>query len=459
MKIKPKLRNWFGTALVAASLVSAQGQSLWDLVVATEDLSTLKTAVEAAELESALQGVDPLTVFAPNNAAFAALPEGALEGLLADIPQLTAVLTYHVLAGTQLAADLAAGDYVTLNGASVTVTTPNGLVKVNDATVIGPDVLASNGVAHVIDTVLLPAGPPPPQSLWDLVVATEDLSTLKTAVEAAELESALQGVDPLTVFAPNNAAFAALPEGALEGLLADIPQLTAVLTYHVLAGTQLAADLAAGDYVTLNGASVTVTTPNGLVKVNDATVIGPDVLASNGVAHVIDTVLLPAGPPPPQSLWDLVVATEDLSTLKTAVEAAELESALQGVDPLTVFAPNNAAFAALPEGALEGLLADIPQLTAVLTYHVLAGTQLAADLVAGDYVTLNGASVTVTTPNGLVKVNDATVIGPDVLASNGVAHVIDTVLLPAGPPPPQSLWDHRGGHRGPEHPQDRGGSR
>jgi transforming growth factor-beta-induced protein len=349
-------------------------------VVATEDLSTLKTAVEAAELESALQGVDPLTVFAPNNAAFAALPEGALEGLLADIPQLTAVLTYHVLAGTQLAADLAAGDYVTLNGASVTVTTPNGLVKVNDATVIGPDVLASNGVAHVIDTVLLPAGPPPPQSLWDLVVATEDLSTLKTAVEAAELESALQGVDPLTVFAPNNAAFAALPEGALEGLLADIPQLTAVLTYHVLAGTQLAADL---DRRRLRHPERSLRHRDhsqGLVKVNDATVIGPDVLASNGVAHVIDTVLLPAGPPPPQSLWDLVVATEDLSTLKTAVEAAELESALQGVDPLTVFAPNNAAFAALPEGALEGLLADIPQLTAVLTYHVLAGTQLAADL-------------------------------------------------------------------------------
>jgi uncharacterized surface protein with fasciclin (FAS1) repeats len=441
MKIKPGLRNWFGAALLAASLVSAQTQSLWDIVVATEDLSTLKAAVEAAELESALQGAAPLTVFAPNNAAFAALPEGALEGLLADIPQLTAVLTYHVLAGTQLAADLTAGDYVTLNGASVTVTTPEGLVKVNDATVIGADVLASNGVAHVIDSVLLPAGPPPPQSLWDIVVATEDLSTLKAAVEAAELESALQGAAPLTVFAPNNAAFAALPEGALDDLLADIPQLTAVLTYHVLAGTQLAADLTAGDYVTLNGASVTVTTPEGLVKVNDATVIGADVLASNGVAHVIDSVLLPAGPPPPQSLWDIVVATEDLSTLKAAVEAAGLESALQGTDPLTVFAPNNAAFAALPEGALDDLLADIPQLTAVLTYHVLAGTQLAADLTAGDYVTLNGASVTVTTPEGMVKVNDATVIGADVLASNGVAHVIDSVLLPAGPPPPPSLWD------------------
>jgi hypothetical protein len=84
------------------------------------------------------------------------LPEGTLDALLADTEQLTAVLTYHVLDGTQLAADLAAGFYPTLNGASVTVTTPEGQVKVNDATVITPDVTATNGVAHLIDSVLLP---------------------------------------------------------------------------------------------------------------------------------------------------------------------------------------------------------------------------------------------------------------------------------------------------------------
>jgi uncharacterized surface protein with fasciclin (FAS1) repeats len=156
MMINNKLRRWFGAALVAASLVSTQAQSLWDIVVASEDLSTLETAVIAAGLESALQGADPLTVFAPNNAAFAALPEGTLDALLADIPQLTAILTYHVLGGTRLAADLTAGFYPTLNGALVTVTTPEGQVKVNDATVIAADVTATNGVAHVIDSVLLP---------------------------------------------------------------------------------------------------------------------------------------------------------------------------------------------------------------------------------------------------------------------------------------------------------------
>ena len=106
MRTTHKLRRWFGAAFVAASLISTQAQSLWDIVVATEDLSTLKAAVEAAGLESTLQGADPLTVFAPNNAAFAALPEGTLEALLADIPQLTAILTYHVLDGAKLAADL-----------------------------------------------------------------------------------------------------------------------------------------------------------------------------------------------------------------------------------------------------------------------------------------------------------------------------------------------------------------
>ena len=137
---------------------------------------------------------------------------------------------------------------------------------------------------------------------------------------------------------------------------------------------------------------------------------------------------------PAQTLWDILETTPELSTLKTAAEAVGLEAALQGEEALTVFAPNNAAFEALPEGALDALLANQAALMELLTYHALPGTLLAADLVTGDYETLlENAKVTVTFDDAGVMVNNARVLVPDVLASNGVAHIIDTVLIPPTP--------------------------
>ncbi len=127
----------------------------------------------------------------------------------------------------------------------------------------------------------------------------------------------------------------------------------------------------------------------------------------------------------------LAVATEGFSTLVAALTAAGLVETLQGEGPFTVFAPNDAAFAALPEGLLEKLLLpeNIAVLTAILTYHVVAGNVLSTDVVAGDAASLEGSTLALTTDMG-VMVNDATVIQADVVGSNGVIHVIDKVLVP-----------------------------
>jgi len=127
----------------------------------------------------------------------------------------------------------------------------------------------------------------------------------------------------------------------------------------------------------------------------------------------------------------LAVATEGFSTLVAALTAAGLVETLQGEGPFTVFAPNDAAFAALPEGLLEKLLLpeNIAVLTSILTYHVVAGNVLSTDVVAGDAPTVEGSTLALTTDMG-VMVNDATVIQADVVASNGVIHVIDKVLVP-----------------------------
>ena len=129
------------------------------------------------------------------------------------------------------------------------------------------------------------------------------------------------------------------------------------------------------------------------------------------------------------TIVDVAIANGSFNTLVAAVTAAELGGTLSSDGPFTVFAPTDDAFAALPEGTVEGLLEDIPALTSILTYHVVAGKVESTDLVNGPVTTVNGADVEINLDDG-VKVNDSNVIIADVQACNGVIHVIDAVLIP-----------------------------
>jgi uncharacterized surface protein with fasciclin (FAS1) repeats len=142
----------------AAMLVSAPAfaDDIVDVAVGAGSFNTLVAAVQAAGLEDTLRGPGPFTVFAPTDEAFAALPEGTVEALLADIPSLTAILTYHVVSGAVMSGDLSDGmTAATVNGADITIGTTGG-VTVNGANVVAADIAASNGVIHVIDAVILP---------------------------------------------------------------------------------------------------------------------------------------------------------------------------------------------------------------------------------------------------------------------------------------------------------------
>merc|ERR1712039_315637 len=169
---------------------------------------------------------------------------------------------------------------------------------INDANVVTPDVLATNGVVHVVDGVLLPPSKlsaEPTKNIVELAQSVDDLSTLVTAVVAGDLVDTLSSPGPFTVFAPTNDAFGALPAGTLETLLKpeNKGQLVDILTYHVVAAKALSTDLSDGQSITtVEGKAVTVHIGDG-VKINDANVVTPDVLATNGVVHVVDGVLLP----------------------------------------------------------------------------------------------------------------------------------------------------------------------
>ncbi|MEX2529604.1 MAG: fasciclin domain-containing protein [Gemmatimonadota bacterium] len=267
-----------------------------------------------------------------------------------------------------------------------------------------------------------PANDPDPD-IVDVAVDA-DFSTLVAAVQAAGLESVLRGDGPFTVFAPTDEAFDDLPEGALDDLLADPDALAEVLTYHVVAGRITSGDLEDGQLVTtVQGDVFRITLGDG-AQVNGANIVTADVEASNGVIHVIDAVLLP-----PADLVDTAVDA-GFTTLVAAVQAAGLVEVLKGDGPYTVFAPTDAAFDNLPEGALDALLADPEALANVLTYHVVEGRVFSSDLADEmEVATVQGQTLSIALNSG-AQVNGANVVTANILTSNGVIHVIDAVLLP-----------------------------
>jgi uncharacterized surface protein with fasciclin (FAS1) repeats len=360
-----------------------------EIIVDSPDHTTLEAAVVAAGLVETLQGDGPFTVFAPTDAAFAALPEGTVEALLNDIPALTDILTYHVVGAKAMSTDLSDGQkIITFQGKKVMVTINEDGVFIDNAKVTVADIEADNGVVHVIDAVLIPSTLP--ATVVDIVVDSPDHTTLEAAVVAAGLVETLQGDGPFTVFAPTDAAFAALPEGTVEALLNDIPALTDILTYHVVGAKAMSTDLSDGQkIITVQGKKVTVTINENGVFIDNAKVTVVDIEADNGVVHVIDAVLIPSTLP--ATVVDIIVDSPDHTTLEAAVVAAGLVETLQGDGPFTVFAPTDAAFAALPAGTVEALLADIPALTDILTYHVVGAKAMSTDLSDGQkIVTVQG---------------------------------------------------------------------
>merc|ERR1712032_1808919 len=205
------------------------------------------------------------------------------------------------------------------------------------------------------------------KNIVELAQGTPDLSTLVTALKAGNLVTALQGKGPFTVFAPSNAAFAKLPRAELTRLLdpANVNELAKLLTYHVVSGAAVySKDLkATQDVKTLEGQDLSIKSSVAGVIINgNSKVIAADIAATNGVVHMIDTVLMPPkktmAPPKKatKNIVELAQGTPDLSTLVTALKAGNLVTALQGKGPFTVFAPSNAAFAKLPRAELTRLL-------------------------------------------------------------------------------------------------------
>lgn len=405
------------------------GQTIVELAVANGNFKTLVAAVTKAGLADTLSGPGPFTVFAPTDAAFAALPAGVVDGLSATA--LADILKYHVVSGKVLAADaVKLTTATTVNGAAMKLGVTDGKLYLNGLTeVTMTDIQASNGVIHVIDSVIFPAAFP--GNIVDAVKAHPRLSTLLGAV-TANVATALSAPDR-TLFAPVNSAFVGVT------LPQDPAALEAILTYHALASiAPAAAVLELASAKTANGAYVGIKTAGG-VKLNDSTkdvdVVYTDFTTSNGVIHLLDKVLIPPG-----NIAEVATAA-GLTKLTAALGAADVPgttttfaAALAGEGPFTVFAPSNAAFDAIPAA---GFGADLAK---VLGDHAISGVvdskavlKAIADKVSPDTISSATDKKLVLTKvgndiliNGMVKVT-----ATDIPAKNGIIHLVDAIILPS----------------------------
>lgn len=416
-------------------------QTIVDVAAEAGSFNVLIQAAQKAGLADFLSSEQNITVFAPTDDAFAALltdlGASSLDDL--DAATLAAVLKYHVVGDLAYSNNLSSGAVATLNTDSPDETplsllvSVDGGVMINDASVTTADVMASNGVIHVIDKVLLPP------TVVDLATYSEDFTSLVSAVVKADLAGALSAEGPFTVFAPTNDAFAALFAALEISGLDDVAveDLTSILTYHVVGDNVLSTELSAGTVAAISGEEFEVAidgdvTLNGTIKV-----VATDIQGTNGVIHVIDAVLVPEMQKS-NTIADIAVANSEFSILVEALMKADLVGAVADSEAeLTVFAPTNDAFAALLSDLGATSLDDIPveTLTNILLYHVVGSKAMSTDLASGYFPTLatfssNNISMYINVGDG-VSINGSTMVTTsDIEADNGVIHVVDKVILP-----------------------------
>ncbi|WP_405201777.1 fasciclin domain-containing protein [Dokdonia sp. LLG6352-1] len=433
------------------NIIEGESNTIADFVAANEDYSSLLAALQQTDLDATLAGNGTFTVFAPNNAAFETFLDGAaLEDVDTDV--LRQVLLNHVLNTTLTSTDLTTG-YVTnlatepSSNANISlyVDTTDGVVLNGQSSVTTPDIETDNGVIHAVDTVIaLPtiatfATTNP--ALTSLVAALTDEGNTAFTTLLSDTEQ------DFTVFAPTNDAFDTFLDGsALEDVDNDV--LAQVLSNHVVPGAVAISGTLTNSYVntaaTFNGEadaplSLYINTDNGVTLNGGSNVIVADIVAVNGVVHVVDTVI---GLP---DVTTFATADPNFSTLVSALTADAsfgYVGALQtpnGTDPapFTVLAPVNTAFENLLTDLGVDSLDDIDTATlaATLELHVIAGANVRAEGLAG----LDGMMVeTLGGTNITIQADPAAAIDPDngenpivatnVQAANGVIHAVSRVL-------------------------------
>ncbi|XP_063784288.1 transforming growth factor-beta-induced protein ig-h3 [Pseudophryne corroboree] len=406
-----------------------------DQVVETEDsLETLRAAIAAAGLNELLESEDKqYTLLAPTNEAFEKVPPETLQRILADPAALKDLLNHHLLHSAQCSEAIISGSSIeTLEGTPLEVGCLGDELTLNGKAIISKkDILATNGVVHFIDELLIPESAKTISELGkDSVV-----STVIDLFRQAGLNSHLVTNESVTVIAPHNNAFKA-------GTPAIDRDMKSLLQNHIIKDQLSSKYLYHGQILeTVGGKKLRVFVYRNALCIENSCIDAHDKKGRYGTLFIVDKLLTP----PSGNVMDVLKADNRFSTLVTAIQSAGLTETLNREGTFTVFAPTNEAFRALPRGELNKLLGNANELSNLLKYHI--GDEILVSGAVSQLVrikTLQGEKLEAISRNSTLHVNKEPVTEADMMATNGVVHAISTVFqLPGNEPSDSGLQNRR----------------
>ncbi|XP_059502713.1 periostin-like isoform X5 [Stegostoma tigrinum] len=410
-----------GVVHVIDRVITAAGNTIADVIEVTDELSSLRAAATASGLLEILGKDGHYTVFAPTNEAFDKLSKDVLERILSDPVALKAMLNYHILNSVQCSEAIMSGStYATLEGTNIEIGCDGDSLTVNGQKMVNrKDIVTSNGVIHLIDKVLIPDA-----AMQVLELTSGKQTTFYDLVKETGISSDLRESGEYTILAPMNDAFNA----DIMGL--DQRLLKLILRNHILKLKVVLNELYSGQRLeTLGGNFLRVFIYRTAVCIENSCMVRGSKEGRNGVIHQIRKVIVPAE----KSLLQILREDPRFSIFLSLAESVGLTEMLMEEGDWTLFVPTNNVFESLSSEELKELTSDRNALRHILLYHLLKGVYVGGGIEYGVTSLLKsyqGSRVMVKLVNNTILVNNVKSKESDLMANNGVIHVVNSLLFP-----------------------------
>uniref|UniRef100_A0A665VJ49 Periostin, osteoblast specific factor a n=1 Tax=Echeneis naucrates TaxID=173247 RepID=A0A665VJ49_ECHNA len=414
-----------GVVHVVDRVITSVSNNIKEVLDVNDELSSFNAAALASGMMDKLDRPGHFTLFAPTNEAFDKLSPGYLERIMGNKAVIAALVNYHLLNSVQCSEAIMAGSvYETAEGSTIEIGCDGDSVTVNGIKmVLKKDIVATNGVIHLIDQVLIPDSA---KEVTELMGTSQ--STFSDMVSELGLAAAMGPKTEYTLLAPLNTAF------TNEAISMDQNLLRIILENHILKLKVTLSELYNGQLLeTLAGKLLRVFIYRTAVCIENSCMVRGSKEGSNGALHLMRSLITPAK----KTMYELLIADGRFKIFLSLMETAGLTDLLKEGGSYTIFAPTDDAFDGLTREDLDVLKRDITTLRTILLYHFSNGIFINGGLEVGVtnlLKTLQGKNLQVISVNNSIHVNSVDVPGSDLMATNGVIHVVKNVLYPADLP-------------------------
>ncbi|XP_036823218.1 periostin isoform X7 [Oncorhynchus mykiss] len=414
-----------GVVHVIDRVITAVGNTIKDILEVNEDLSSFSAVALASGVMDKMGQPGHFTLFAPTNEAMENLGASFLERIMGDKEVIGALVNYHLLNSVQCSEAIMAGSvYETVEGSTIEIGCDGDSLTVNGIKmVLKKDIVTSNGVIHLIDKVLIPDSA---KEVMELV--GESQSTFSDMVSELGLSAAMKPETEYTLLAPLNPAFSD------EVMSIDQSMLKVILENHILKLKHTLSELYNGQLLeTISGKLLRVFIYRTAVCIENACMLRGSKEGSNGALHLMSSLIKPAQ----TTIYQLLMSDGRFNIFLSLMESAGLTELLKQEGSYTVFAPTDEAFDGLTEQDITMLTSDVNILRTILLYHFSNGVFINGGLEGGVtnlLKTIQGHNLQVLSVNSSINVNSVDVPDIDLMATNGVIHVVKNILYPGDLP-------------------------